>query len=454
MIGMVLVSPLFVEVTSQSWFCNSCHIMNPYYASWKSGPHKEVECIRCHIPPGMGNFVTAKLNGAGQVVDDVLDRTSSKPSAFVSDTACTRSGCHSMEKVKATKIRKKFFFDHGKHLGLEYKGIEVHCTTCHSHVKGDQHFEVNTNACVTCHLIRQPTAAPPVQVASLETIVPRTEGKIPPSTCRTCHDPPANEIDYHGLKVVHSEFVSYGAQCESCHAGVTDHPQKIRDDQCFGCHEFGMEKMTDVDQTHRVHSAGKHKVECFSCHGVTRHGPAAQSMQLDKLECQSCHRGQHSIQQKTYKVDPSTQTSPLLGHEIEGVPAVSPMFLAHVACSGCHTKPRPVSSKPESGATVAAASARSCDNCHKQGAGDQVALWQKNTRAMYDGIFRMLPTPDRQLDSRQKKLVFEARGLLDLVRLDGSWGVHNPRYTQRLLEEAQQKLSEADRPTTAPGTAP
>ena len=61
---------------------------------------------------------------------------------------------------------------------------------------------------------------------------------------------------------------------------------------------------------------------------------------------------------------------------------------------------------------------------------------------MFEGVTKMLPPPERQLDERQKKLVANAKELLDLVRVDGSWGVHNPRYTQRLLEQAQKDLSE------------
>ena len=36
-----------------------------------------------------------------------------------------------------------------------------------------------------------------------------------------------------------------------------------------------------------------------------------------------------------------------------------------------------------------------------------------------------------------------ARGLLDLVEMDGSWGVHNPRYTQSLLERARDMVNAA-----------
>lgn len=475
MVAMPILSLPMVEITSQSWFCNSCHIMGPYYSSWKTGPHKEVECVQCHIPPGLRNFVSAKLNGAGQVVDDVLARTNSKPSAEVPDESCTRSGCHSIDKVRTIQVRKTFFFDHGKHLGKTVKGIEIHCTTCHSHISGNQHFEVSKNACVTCHLITPEQQGAPVQVVSTSLdptpatttatttspvssavavepgprlvagatvqLAGEVKDKAPPRQCKACHEPPAREIDYHGLTVVHSEYVSYGARCESCHSGVTAKFQRVKDDQCFSCHEFGMEKMKDVTETHKIHSTGK-KVECFSCHGVTPHGPTAQSMQLEQIDCRSCHQNQHAIQQNTYKkeVVESAHTAP-------DAPAVSPMFMAHVACSGCHVNAKPVHTKPDSGATVRTAAAVACDACHKPGLGDKmIPLWQKNTHLLYDGVTKMLPPATRVLDARQQQVVGQTRKLLDVVRLDGSWGVHNPRYTQKLLEQAQELIGTLDKP--------
>lgn len=448
-VGFIVVNVAMVEMTSQSWFCNSCHIMNPYYVSWQNSSHKGVQCVSCHIAPGFNNFLTAKLNGAGQVVDDLLHRISTKPSASVEDASCTRSGCHDMAKVQAAaKNRGRYLFDHAKHLGQEHSGIEIHCTTCHSHVKGSNHFEVNTNACITCHLSK-PSRASTIQLASMNMSGegPSTRpvhmpvaGKEAPGQCKSCHEPPQKMIEYRGLKVLHAEYVAYGAACESCHTGVTDTPQKIKDDQCFSCHEFGIERLGSVKETHRIHSSGRHKVECFSCHGVTRHGPSAQSMQLDQIDCQSCHSGQHAVQQTTYK---SLKASPHLPSTGD---ALSPMFLVHVNCNGCHTEPRPLSSKPQSGATVTAGNAAACDTCHKPGLGEQmIPLWQKNTRTLYEAAVKMIPADVQGLSPEDQRRVAEARSLLDLVKLDGSWGVHNPRYTEKLLQEAQQKLGQVQK---------
>lgn len=462
---MLILTPVSVEVTSQSWFCNSCHIMNSYYTSWKVGSHKDVECVQCHIAPGVMNFVSAKLNGLGQVVDDVLERTSGKPSASVSDFACTRSGCHEMGKIRATVKREgKYLFDHGKHIGLDYQGISVNCTTCHSHVKGNKHFEVNTSICVTCHLTNPaPAVAPKVNLVAgpasgfVQPVALTAVGavsadqspagvKVPPSRCNACHKAPEKTIEYNGLKVVHAEYLVYGAACESCHRGVTAKVQKISSQECFACHDYGMEKFTNQADMHRVHSSGKHKVECFSCHGMTSHGPSAQSMRLDQIDCQACHQDQHRIQQSTYKM------AGVPAHQPTTAPAVTPMFMAHVDCTGCHIQPRALNVKPLSGATVAAASPRACDACHKPGLGEQmIPLWQKNTHELYDSVALLLPPAERSaLCEADHRNVAEARQLLDLVRLDGSWGVHNPKYTEALLHDARQKLNAVVTPPRQP----
>lgn len=452
-----------VEATSQSWFCNSCHIMNPYYSSWKSGAHKGVDCVKCHITPGMDSFLAAKLNGLGQVVDDVLYRTSTKSSASVSQLACTRSGCHDINKVAQTEKKDgPFKYKHQKHLGLLYQGIPLQCSTCHSHVKGDKHFEVNTGICVTCHLLepeRDPipaTAAGPRQVirlvvresASMSTATgetkpttpvpeaPANHEKVAPATCTTCHNPPQGILERGGLKVDHAKYLSYGALCESCHRNVTATPEPIDDGRCLECHNFGIERALPTVEMHSVHSQGRHKIECFSCHGTVLHGPSAQLASQQVFDCRRCHSDQHNIQRATYlSAGPVANHAPVAGQ-------VSPMFLAHVDCTGCHIKKRPLESNPSSGARVAVAVPEACDRCHKQGLGAQmIPLWQKTTRTLYDQVAADIDAG--QAAGAQKELLDECRSLLEMIRVDGSWGVHNPRYTQQVLEEARQKLRAA-----------
>ena len=451
-----------VEVTSQSWFCNSCHIMEPYYNSWKIGAHKDVDCVKCHITPGMNNFLAAKFNGLGQVVDDVLHRTSMKPSASVSALACMRSGCHDLGKVRSTeKATGNYLFKHDKHIDLEYEGIKLACSACHSHVKGSEHFEVNTNICVTCHMLESAPANGQTVALNSSSLIrlairgdrPATNGhapapapapapasKIAPTSCAACHNPPKGTIERNGLKVTHAEFLAYGAKCESCHFGTTATPVPIVSGQCYKCHDFGVERSTGAQEMHHVHSAGEHKIECFDCHGTIQHGPTAQAARIEQFDCQKCHIDQHNVQRRTYLHDGDGKAEPASFDQ------VSPMFLAHVDCTGCHVKQRPLSMKPDSGALVTAASASGCNGCHKEGFGEKmIPLWQNTTRGLYDRVSADLQAATGELagDASKAESLERVRKLLEQVKVDGSWGVHNPRYTQKLLQEARETLAAA-----------
>ena len=126
--------------------------------------------------------------------------------------------------------------------------------------------------------------------------------------------------------------------------------------------------------------------------------------------------------------------------------AVTPMFLAHVDCTGCHIQPRPLQHKPTGASMVTAASPKACDRCHKPGLGDQlIPLWQQNTKDLYQAVSDLLTEAEKAKYTDRNALakVTEAGTVLELVRLDGSWGVHNPRYTEDLLTRARKLLGEA-----------
>ncbi|MEX2218762.1 MAG: NapC/NirT family cytochrome c [Phycisphaerales bacterium] len=476
LIVLPILGAASAELTSQSWFCDSCHIMGPYYDSWRQGTHKDVACVKCHIAPGMDNFVAAKLNGLGQVVDDLLHRTSTKPSASVDELACTRAGCHAVETIRKTeKTDGPYTFRHDKHMDLTYAGIRVACSTCHSHVKGNEHFEVNTDVCLACHLVERDklagvpgngSAAVVIRMAVRESrpavasdapvparAAPATggapaltlaAGKTPSSSCTACHAAPTRVIERNGLKIDHTQYLAYGAACESCHRGATATPEPIADGRCLQCHTFGVERSLPTEEMHRIHNEGHHKIECFSCHGTVKHGPVAQSASLEQFDCRLCHQDQHGVQRSTYLLDPARlAASGAPPHASAGATAMSPMFLAHVDCAGCHIKDRPVSANPRSGATVKAASHEACDACHKPGRGQQmIPLWQKAARALYDEAAADLGLAEADASIPAASLD-EARRLLEVVRIDGSWGVHNPAYTQQLLERAKAGIAAA-----------
>ncbi len=77
----------FMWQSTKSWFCKTCHIMKPYYESWKTSTHgqKGVECIECHFPPGFQNALKAKFRAASMLVSYITGTYATQARAEVED---------------------------------------------------------------------------------------------------------------------------------------------------------------------------------------------------------------------------------------------------------------------------------------------------------------------------------------------------------------------------------
>ena len=64
------------EYTDSDKFCGTmCHtVMSPEYTAYEFSPHAHVGCVKCHIGPGAGWFVRAKLSGAYQVYATLFNK--------------------------------------------------------------------------------------------------------------------------------------------------------------------------------------------------------------------------------------------------------------------------------------------------------------------------------------------------------------------------------------------
>jgi hypothetical protein len=58
-----------VEYSESQAFCGqACHaVMGPEFVSQQGGPHARVHCVACHVGPGAGAFLSAKLSGSRQL---------------------------------------------------------------------------------------------------------------------------------------------------------------------------------------------------------------------------------------------------------------------------------------------------------------------------------------------------------------------------------------------------
>lgn len=266
----------FFAISEQTGFCNSCHIMNPYYASWQQSKHSEVNCLECHVQPGLAGLAKAKLNGLAQAVDYFLDRDGPKPNALVEDASCLRDGCHVKESLSSeslTDANRKYKFSHQAHVFTELVGIRLRCTTCHSHFEGQEHFKVSTQACLICHLQKAGTTA----------------AWLMQTKCLDCHDVPAESIIRGGAEIDHPKFVASQLSCEQlCHNRQIDPQMPVRDVRCLDCHEFRNQGEYDAIDLHAMHH-GKNKVECLACHEIIRHTTPPIDKHHTSLKCEQCH---------------------------------------------------------------------------------------------------------------------------------------------------------------------
>src|SRR5580704_6885189 len=100
-----------VEHMETVQFCGqSCHVMKPEFTGHQSAPHQAVACTSCHVAPGAGGWVQAKMSGTRQLVD-VIFNSYSRPieSAMESNrlvaSVDTCEQCHAREKFIGPRLR-------------------------------------------------------------------------------------------------------------------------------------------------------------------------------------------------------------------------------------------------------------------------------------------------------------------------------------------------------------
>lgn len=62
-------SVIAITWTETADFCGRCHTMGPELKAYAISPHREVPCAECHVEPGIGGWVKAKITGTRQLID-------------------------------------------------------------------------------------------------------------------------------------------------------------------------------------------------------------------------------------------------------------------------------------------------------------------------------------------------------------------------------------------------
>ena len=431
--GLTAVTYTAIHHTAQPDFCNSCHIMEPYFASWQNSSHAQVGCIECHYEPGSVETLEGKFKALSQLAKYVTRTQGTKPWAEVSDASCMRSGCHSVRLLDGPVAFGQIDFDHRHHLLESRRGRRLRCTSCHTQVQQDEHLSVDKSVCYMCHFMPD---AEGERVAEL-------------ADCEKCHGAPEGELLVEGKAFDHAGYVARGVDCRECHDPVVEGDGKVRRERCHSCHgESGhIERLGETAFLHEMHVT-EHKVDCFECHDQIHHGllPVEPPKPTSKEGCGSCHESSHDAASKLYA-----------GQGAVGVEtAPSRMHQTRVTCDACHTGRTSTMSLVTSAhahhgahgrGTVASAGNIDCVHCHGTSYDGMLAEWQGAVAAQLERLEPALKQlklelADKANPAAQELLADAERNYL-LVSLDGSKGAHNVGYALDALRVAAERVESA-----------
>lgn len=117
--------------TDSAYFCGKvCHtVMDPEYTAYQGSPHAKVACVACHIGPGAGWFVRAKISGVRQVfavMNDSYSRPIPAPVEHLRPARDTCEQCHWPEKFHGKRVKSFTHFTNSDQKTPEVQEIALH----------------------------------------------------------------------------------------------------------------------------------------------------------------------------------------------------------------------------------------------------------------------------------------------------------------------------------------
>jgi nitrate/TMAO reductase-like tetraheme cytochrome c subunit len=262
--------------TESNKFCGTdCHEMWPYRDTWEKSTHAKVDCVQCHIPPGMVNFVETKLAASREIWVHMTGQVKApiKVTRHVPNSSCMRSGCHTAADISKTLklgAPAAVAFKHGSQGHEKQLCIACHASLVHAGVPGVTAPPANSMpACLSCH----------------------TNGT---KDCSYCHQAPHADrgpcVDCHGITSwtggagggPHPGGPLTGKHgqisCETCHTKGVNVPP----DGCIDCHGDQHNGLANCVQCHTIQNWTPSK---FTHPQEGEHIPRGEV----PLQCDACH---------------------------------------------------------------------------------------------------------------------------------------------------------------------
>ena len=404
-------------------FCSRCHSMEQSYNSWNETVSCNTGCLSCHTHDNSGR----------------------KLSVEIEDSNCTNTECHPVEKLisKTSQYKELFSFNHKTHLKELTTNLKLRCTGCHSYMGEDvqnigttKHFDIDEGACFVCHFI------------ATENPLLTTKDKIQLDECSLCHNNIEVKVTIYEKEFNHLVFEKERmVKCANCHFDTVYSGGNIDEKSCYRCHTKVPKEYQGAEKMHNDH-VRKHKVSCSPCHNEIFHEwrdeyitnvlpyrgsvtdnegssiePGATNRTIRKIVSADTEDQEPIFDKEPYSI----QRGLYAGKGGVGIgESPDPMYLATVNCIACH-KSRDMSVHP-----------MSCNVCHEKGFDKTMEEQKEYIVGLLNTLSELLEKPSEE--GVASKLIDEARYNYDLVKSDGSLGVHNIKYVKDLINYSIKSL--------------
>jgi len=310
-----------LEATSSSKFCSSCHEMKPEYYTWKASTHSEVDCVNCHIEPGVKNLAEAKAGGVKELYKKQTD-TYLAPIQMPKDipnSACER--CHNMDTREVT-TSGDLIIPHDKHLAKDIECVQCHSGVAHGKIaerkvtfKSDygkwddslgksmmsdiKFTSPKMETCMECHEARQVTTE--CKACHTTSMYPKSHKKADfkdethgslaikdVKKCNECHKYMSKkEIDIFNEKPASMQYLNNGTVKED---DIDANDYAKQNTYCKDCHSTRpASHKKGFGVSHGV-LANKNTEMCLTCHDYQNTGRTKNII----VTCNTCHPSTHS----------------------------------------------------------------------------------------------------------------------------------------------------------------
>jgi len=387
----ILIGVLFLTTkrVQNSRFCAKCHTGESFNNACGKSLPEGVACIECH----------AHRNNNAIMATEIRDKN------------CTRDSCHSIEKLneKSVQFQSLTEFKHKTHREAFPSNLKLRCTSCHSFLGGEKHFETDVKTCYTCHFMNTQQPLP-------------TEKNKPVSACSLCHRNIEKTLQIYNKVFDHTVYEEkVNVSCSDCHFAFIQGQGEVDKKNCYVCHQTVNNHFNKATEMHDIHIT-KHSTSCTPCHNTIEH---------------TQNKGSDSVlsNMQTLSFDTSrykTQRMIMAGTGGMGIDdEPDPMYLATLNCSACHKDK-----------FLSKVDPKVCNNCHKNGF-DRILYEQMHfVKKKMQELKSLRKKMRRHSHNKENKSVKEAETNYHLIKEDGSLGVHNIKYTKDLLEYSISNLKQ------------